>query len=67
MFQGCQVFPKFPNNEVTIYGVVQYTFAHYFLLHRTVTTQGYSSLNNNLGPCTTTMYLQDKTNHHDSI
>jgi hypothetical protein len=21
----------------------------------------------NLGPCTTTVYLQDNTNHHDSI
>jgi hypothetical protein len=41
---------------VTRYGVVRYTFIRCFLLHRTVTTQGYSSPNNNLGSCTTTMY-----------
>jgi hypothetical protein len=52
---------------VTRYGVVRYTFTRRFLLHRTVTTQGYSSPRNNLGPCNTTMYPQDKTNHHDSI
>jgi hypothetical protein len=52
---------------VTRYGVVRYTFTRRFILHRTVTTQGYSSPNDNIGPCTTTMYPQDKTNHHDSI
>jgi hypothetical protein len=52
---------------VTRYGVVWYMFIRPFLLHRTVTTQGYSSPNDNLGPCTTTMYPQDRTNHHDSI
>jgi hypothetical protein len=52
---------------VTRYGVVWCTFTRYFLLHRTVTTQGYSSPSNNLGPCTTTVYPQDKTNHHDSV
>jgi hypothetical protein len=44
---------------VTRYGVVRCTFIHRFLLHRTVTTQGYSSPNDNLGPCTTTMYSQE--------
>jgi hypothetical protein len=42
---------------VTRYGVVRCTFIRRFLLHRTVTTQGYSSPNDNLGPCTTTIYL----------
>jgi hypothetical protein len=44
---------------VTRYGVVRCTFIRRFLLHRTVTTQGYSSPNDNLGPCTTMMYPQD--------
>jgi hypothetical protein len=52
---------------VTRYRVVRYTFTCRFLLHCTVTTQGYSSPSDNLGPCTTMMYPQDKTNHHDSI
>jgi hypothetical protein len=52
------------DKEYTRYGVTQYAvgrcmFIHRFLLHRTVTTQGYSSPNNNLGPCTTMMYPQE--------
>jgi hypothetical protein len=43
---------------VTRYGVVPYTFIRHFLLHRTVTTQGYSSPNDNIGSCTT-MYPQE--------
>jgi hypothetical protein len=44
---------------VTRYGVVQCTFIRRFLIHHTVTTQGYSSPNDNLGPCTTTTYPQE--------
>jgi hypothetical protein len=44
---------------VTRYGVVWCMFIRRFLLHRTVTTQGYSSPTDNLGPCTTTMYPQE--------
>jgi hypothetical protein len=43
---------------VTWYGVVRCTFIRRFLLHP-ITTQGYSSPNDNLGLCTTTMYPQE--------
>jgi hypothetical protein len=50
---------KYTRYGVTQYGEVRCTFIRRFLLHRTVTTQGYSSLNDNLGPCTTMMYPQE--------
>jgi hypothetical protein len=50
---------KYNRYEVTWYGVLRCTYIRRFLLHRTVTTQRYSSPNDNLGPCTTTMYPQE--------
>jgi hypothetical protein len=50
---------EYTQYRVALYGVVRYTFICCFLLHRTVTTQGYSSPNDNLGPCTTMVYLQE--------
>jgi hypothetical protein len=44
---------------VTQYGVVQCMFIRHFLLHRIVTTQGYSSPHDSLGPCTTTIYPKE--------